>query len=340
MYKSLLVAASLCAFTSVNAANYSCTMSDLSYRSGEGYHHNRGYYGHNAGYYGRGAHHYRDHSGYYGSGAHQYRDHSGYYGRGANYYPDNSGYYGYSQEGSDSGTQMRVIIGSEEGQYLGRQSENHLDSREGSVNDRNSYINPDAKTYSYRDSEKGELSYNTTPNKQGSYDNDRDLMNQIRMALEGNGSVHEYQYVNVNVYNGVVTLTGHVANRQIKEEVKNRIERMDGVKKIDDKLEVTSSSNDLNSGYAGDRTNNYSPKEAMMGSADQDHKINKDLQDVIEGGFFSDGYKNVTFDVKNGHVVLKGTVKNDGDKKDLIEKVKKIDAVKSVDDQVMVVKSN
>ena len=68
-----------------------------------------------------------------------------------------------------------------------------------------------------------------------------------------------------------------------------------------------------------------------------DTEVSKKVNDTIKAGWMSQGYPNVTFEVNNGTVTLKGTVKSMDDKNKLEEAIRKVDGVKQIDNQVSVV---
>lgn len=64
--------------------------------------------------------------------------------------------------------------------------------------------------------------------------------------------------------------------------------------------------------------------------ANSDNQIEKKISDTFKPGYFTKGYEGVKADVRNGNVNLSGTVESDSAKKEVTEKVQKIDGVKSV----------
>lgn len=70
-----------------------------------------------------------------------------------------------------------------------------------------------------------------------------------------------------------------------------------------------------------------------------DQEISKKIHDEIAGGWLSKGYEKVTFEVNNGNVMLRGSVDTQDDKNKIEEKVKKIDGVKQINNQIIVAKS-
>ncbi|MCE5318433.1 MAG: BON domain-containing protein [Parachlamydia sp.] len=67
-----------------------------------------------------------------------------------------------------------------------------------------------------------------------------------------------------------------------------------------------------------------------------DDEIKKNVSDALKGGWFSGGYENVNIAVYNGVVTLNGSVDSADNRNKLMEKVKSIDGVRGVNNQVAV----
>lgn len=67
-----------------------------------------------------------------------------------------------------------------------------------------------------------------------------------------------------------------------------------------------------------------------------DQDISKKIHDAIGSGWFSSGYENVTFELYNGNVTLKGFVDTLDGKKQVEDEVRKIDGVKQINNQINV----
>jgi osmotically-inducible protein OsmY len=67
-----------------------------------------------------------------------------------------------------------------------------------------------------------------------------------------------------------------------------------------------------------------------------DAKIRKEIQDNLKSGWFSRGYEDVTADVVNGTVTLRGSVDTQDEKQKIEDKVRKVDGVVNVINQINV----
>lgn len=67
-----------------------------------------------------------------------------------------------------------------------------------------------------------------------------------------------------------------------------------------------------------------------------DQEIARNVHDVLSAGWTTKGYPNVTFDVNNGIVTLRGTVDTSDDKTSVEEKIRKIEGVRQLNSQLAV----
>lgn len=67
-----------------------------------------------------------------------------------------------------------------------------------------------------------------------------------------------------------------------------------------------------------------------------DEEIAKSVSNIVNPGWFSSGYQSVSFNVSNGVVTLKGAVESKDAKDTIEQKVKKIDGVKRIDNQITI----
>jgi osmotically-inducible protein OsmY len=99
-----------------------------------------------------------------------------------------------------------------------------------------------------------------------------------------------------------------------------------------------------NQSYNRDQHRNYDNSSGNQNGNIQrmpsDQEINKKIQDTIGSGWFSKGFQNVSFDVNNGNVNLRGSVDTLENKNKIEDSVKKIDGVRQVNNQISIVKEN
>lgn len=168
------------------------------------------------------------------------------------------------------------------------------------------------------DSDERDVGYPDTRNDNRDQQTDRELMNRIKAALESNGPVNKYRLVDIQVNHGVVILRGAVETEEDRQEIKKKIKNLENLKRIEDRLETRA------------KEQNQNPRVI-------DAQVKQKIQDAIKAdGYFSKGYENVNFDVIDGSVTLRGTVDSESNKKDIMEKVAKIDGIRKIDNQIRV----
>ena len=94
--------------------------------------------------------------------------------------------------------------------------------------------------------------------------------------------------------------------------------------------------------YNGDQQKNYNNSYSSQNSDNQrttsDQEINKKIHDTLSSGWFSKGFQNVSFDVNNGIVNLRGSVDTLENKNKVEESVRKIEGVRYVNNQINIAK--
>lgn len=95
--------------------------------------------------------------------------------------------------------------------------------------------------------------------------------------------------------------------------------------------------------YQDDRRFNYQERQHVSqdsynktNTMVSDEDIRNDIQKKLDGGWFSKGYKGVTFDVRNGNVTLRGNVETQEDKNKIEDTVRDIKGVMNVRNEIMV----
>lgn len=146
---------------------------------------------------------------------------------------------------------------------------------------------------------------------------DQELTRDVQEALKGGVMHKEYPTVTAEAKDGKVTLKGTVNTLEEKKDLENRVNDVDGVNAVDNEVEVQPS---------GDTTKDSS-------SAALDDKVRK----ALKGGMFGASYDTVTFDIDSGgKVTLKGAVSSNDDKAEAEERVRDVEGVTDVDNQIEV----
>lgn len=90
-------------------------------------------------------------------------------------------------------------------------------------------------------------------------------------------------------------------------------------------------SQDISANTQGQKTTSQHNPKAIM-----DDEIAKNVHDVLGGNWLTRGYPNVSFDVKNGTVNLRGVVDNLEERNKIEQSIKKIEGVKAVRSEITV----
>jgi osmotically-inducible protein OsmY len=85
-------------------------------------------------------------------------------------------------------------------------------------------------------------------------------------------------------------------------------------------------------------SHNRSEKLESKNNPDQD--LGKKIRDKIGSGWFTKGYDEVEVQVRNGNVMLQGTVKTPEDREKVEKEVHNIDGVRSVNNQIRIQNPN
>jgi len=97
-----------------------------------------------------------------------------------------------------------------------------------------------------------------------------------------------------------------------------------------------------NQSYDRDQQRNYDNNSGSQKSGSQkaasDQEITKKVRDILSSGWFSKGFQEVSFDVYNGNVNLRGTVDTLENKNKVEDSVKELDGVIQVNNQITVTK--
>lgn len=86
--------------------------------------------------------------------------------------------------------------------------------------------------------------------------------------------------------------------------------------------------------------NNYGSQKESNQRTGSDQEIRRKIHEALNSGWVSKGFQNVSFDVNNGNVNLKGSVDSLENKNKIEESVKKIDGVRQVNNQITIVKES
>lgn len=257
------------------------------------------------------------------------------------YYYQNQPSSGYYQESRD----QYYRRGSEQPYYQDQRSQGYYDNRASQNYDRR-YDN--RQDQGYYNEKQGQMS-NDTRQDQDYYDknnqknvSDQELQKKVRDSLSSWFS-NDYKNVSADVNNGNVTLRGSVNTNDDRKKIEDKIRKIDGVRQINNQITVAESKTAWNDSY------NYADNDSKMreneqkypndyAATDADRMLNSKIRDKISNTWFG-GYDTIILKTTNGVVIITGKVDSFDDIKKINEKIKGVDGVKTVNNQVTARKS-
>lgn len=150
---------------------------------------------------------------------------------------------------------------------------------------------------------------------------DAELSKKINEKLAPGVFSKGWKGVKATVSQGIVTLQGSVMTWNDKDTLEKEIRDINGVRgvKSDLKVQEPKSKEKQSKKFNQDTYSNQA-----------DEQLNNKIRDSISSGIIWDSYNNISLNTINGNVVLEGSIKNDKDQQTLMNKIQKIEGVKSV----------
>jgi osmotically-inducible protein OsmY len=155
---------------------------------------------------------------------------------------------------------------------------------------------------------------------------DQDIQKAVRKKIGPGWFSSGYEQINVQVYNGNVTLQGAVKSLSDKEKIEREVREIKGVKNLNSQLVVQDSSKNENT-HNSKQAKEF-PHDTAASSADD--QLNKKIRDNVSRGWLWNSYKEVRLNTNNGNVSLEGTVRSLDDQQKLINEVQKVEGVRTV----------
>jgi osmotically-inducible protein OsmY len=194
-------------------------------------------------------------------------------------------------------------------------------------------------------------------NRQGYYDRsqgnndqkspeDQELAKKVRDVFSGGVFSKGYPNVRFDINNGTVILRGNVDTASDKTKVEESVKKIDGVKQVDNQLNVTQESasayrrqrniaDNTDTTTAQDSESKYPQDYA---ATDSDRTLNAKIREKLGSGWFTKGYETVILRTKDGTVTISGIVGSYDDVNKINEKLKDVDGIKNLNNQVSVKK--
>lgn len=176
---------------------------------------------------------------------------------------------------------------------------------------------------------------------------DDSLLQRAHQALEGSRLSRN---LDLQIDEGTIILNGAVASDQDRQEIRNRLGRIQGIREIiDDQLQIQNRNPDMrnmrNNPTYNQSMNEQNWKDELslfnMGkedtqTVDADQQLKAKIYDTLKDNYINKGNNAVAFDISNGKVTLKGIVVKESDKQAIGEKIGGMSGVKQLDNQIEV----
>ena len=217
-----------------------------------------------------------------------------------------------------------------------RNDQDDQDDEEGDEDNNDARSDSDERsnrTFDYRSAREGERDKNMFV----AHQIDHEILNDIKKALNADADLKQ-AHIDVRLVSGVVVLTGPIENQQMRDRLKYKIKKINGVITVDDRMEM------LNDRLRNSRIAVYSAADesgtgnrvVLSAQSQEDKKISNKIRDALKKGINRPGYEQVTYEVNNGKVTLNGYVENESDKKKVEDKIKDIGGVESIENNINV----
>ncbi|MBA3815548.1 MAG: BON domain-containing protein [Parachlamydiaceae bacterium] len=161
---------------------------------------------------------------------------------------------------------------------------------------------------------------------------DQDIDKKIHDLIDSGVFSKGYPNVTSRVNNGNVTLSGSVNSQDDKVKIEDGVRKIKGVRQLNNQITVVGKQ----TGYNDTESRTSSEKKYTQDSAstDTDRLLNSKIREKISDGWFSDSYDKITLKTNNGVVTITGVVDSSSDIQKINEKLKDVDGIRSVNNQL------
>jgi osmotically-inducible protein OsmY len=163
---------------------------------------------------------------------------------------------------------------------------------------------------------------------------DADIAKKVHDAISSGWLTKGYEGVSFDVMNGTVILRGSVETNEDKQKIEESVKEIDGVKQVNNQITVRGQKTAYNSSYSTSSSSTKMANSQDYAASENDRKINANIRKELSGGWFSKGYDAIMIRTTDGAVVITGVVDTPNDIQTINNAVKKVDGVKSVNNQV------
>lgn len=166
---------------------------------------------------------------------------------------------------------------------------------------------------------------------------DEQLMQRVRDVIKGDKGFSEFaDRIDVKVNDGVVTLKGDVSSDSVKNDVENRVKSVDGVKKVTNNLTVSKTDMTVPMDKMVIEKKVVEKKTVDAKSMDDSQLSQRVIQVITTDKEFTSFADRINVKVDKGVVFIKGTVDSDNAKAAIERKIKGIEGVQKVNNEITV----
>jgi osmotically-inducible protein OsmY len=151
------------------------------------------------------------------------------------------------------------------------------------------------------------------------------LRNAIHKIIVEGGYERGHRKISVDLNNGDVTLKGILETWDEKNDLDKAIRKIIQVRSLTNEIRIRSR------GYREDY-DEYSQDPNSF----TDELLRNNLYKLLEEGWFNRGYQQITVEVTDGNVILRGTVETWDDRNDIDEEIRKVNGVNSLNNLLIV----
>lgn len=157
------------------------------------------------------------------------------------------------------------------------------------------------------------------------------LQAKINDTIKNNNWSKNYSNINAQENNGTVIIWGVITSEADRKELKDRLQKLDGVRTIVDRLILQLPKETATPDAAPQ------PKaEAVPAVSAADRALNQKVRDALAGGFFTSGYESIQSTARKGVVSLNGSVASEKDRQIILNRIRRVDGVTNITDQITV----
>lgn len=163
---------------------------------------------------------------------------------------------------------------------------------------------------------------------------DRDINGKVDDVVGSGWFSKGFENVSYDVNNGNVTIRGSVDTIENKNKIEDKIRNIDGVKSVTNDLKIRKENSSAYSESQLQSSEKKFPRDSA--TTIQDRELNARIRDKLSNGWLWDSYETLVIKTDNGIVILSGMVDKPEDVQKVTDRLKEVEGVKSIKNQLTV----